>query len=126
MKDLKLSIKDLDVDIYQDIPNKTFKQILAETNATLGLIDEMIVERLLRYTDDLDSLTHYVNSTNGEYGEFILDGKKLLRYFKKVSTNSDYLVQHWDVLDDKSMEITMTVKYEIFDYVENRYVYLED
>jgi hypothetical protein len=105
--------------------NKTFKQILAETNATLGLIDEVIVERLLRYTDDLDSLAHYVNSTNGEYGEFILDGKKLLRYSKKVSTNSDYLVQHWDVLDDKSMEITMTVKYEVFDYVENKYVYLE-
>ena len=83
-------------------------------------IDEMIINRLLEHSSSLDDYTHVVWDTEkvgAESGYFTLDGKKVLKYYKAFNMNID------NGIDGTAMNCTM--KYEVYDYVANEFLYLE-
>lgn len=82
-------------------------------------IDEMIINRLLEHSSSLDNYTHTAVDLWGEEvesGYFTLDGKKVLRYYKAFNININ--------IDNNTMNCTM--KYEVYDYVANEFLYLEE
>lgn len=80
-------------------------------------IDEMVINRLLEHSPSLDNYTHAVVGIwdeEAERGHFTLADKKVLRYYKAFNIN----------IDNNTMNSTM--KYEVYDYIANEFLYLED
>lgn len=77
-------------------------------------IDEMVINRLLEHSSSLDNYSHVSRDTEkAESGYFTLDDKKVLRYYKVFDID----------IDNNTMNCTM--KYEVYDYIANEFLYLE-
>lgn len=78
---------------------------------TENRIDQMILDRLLEYCESYSNYNHYQHSTGGF---FELDGKKVLRYKKVISSTSEGTL------------INYKINYEVYDYIANEYLYFEE
>lgn len=108
--------KDYELDLTNSI-----KIIQSQLMSTLGLIDNLMIDRLLEHYSDLDDV-HLTVSDNHDSGYFTdaKSGSKVMKFTKKVSyTPPDRL--NWD-----SDEYVVEVSYEVYDYITNEYLYLED
>lgn len=128
MKNLELSINDLGLD-SQEFLITTNDRILESYHdsintfyqTSLGKIEALIVNHLLQHTDNLDNYELHLTGLTSQSGYFILDGEKVLRYsYKMESENS--AVRDLRVVDD----ILYNFKYEVYSYVDNEYLYIEE
>lgn len=104
--------------------NQSFKSLLASAKDSESKLENLVIERLTSYTDNLDDYTLYVTAdANTRY--FMLDSKNVLRYYIDFKTNTDYLTENWYSLDRDEMTLQFDVVYEVYDYRANEYLYLE-
>lgn len=128
MKNLELSINDLGLD-SQEFLKTTNDRILEKYHndintfyqTSVGKVETLIVNHLLQHTDNLDSYELHLTGLTSQSGYFILDGEKVLRYSYKMELE-DSVVRDLRVVD----EILYNFKYEVYSYVENEYLFIEE
>lgn len=104
--------------------NQSFKLLLTSAKDSERKLENLVLDRLMSYTDNLDDYTlHVTADTKTRY--FMLDGKNVLRYYIDFKTNTDYLTENWYTLDRDEMTLQFDVAYEVYDYRANEYLYLE-